>query len=61
MKDQRYKLKVHVGVDPYQISLRGIELNLISLVKFTMNGIFLTINSYLIDCSLGIVPPRFLP
>ena len=46
--DLKRELEIHVGADPHQRSLRGSELDWIILVKFTTNGIFFTINFYLI-------------
>ena len=48
MVDLKHELEVLVIADPHQRNLWGSELDWIILVKFTTNGIFLTINFYLI-------------
>ena len=59
--DLKSALEVHVGANPHQRSLGGSKLDWIILVKFTTNGIFFYYKLLfdIVDCFLGIVPPRF--
>ena len=40
MGDLKCELEVHVRADPRQRSLRGSELNLVIVIRFTMNWYF---------------------
>ena len=41
VEDLKRELEVHVRANPYQRSLRGSELSLITVIRFTMNCFFL--------------------
>ena len=62
MEDLKCELEVHVRAYQHQRSLRGSELSLVTIVKFTIQIDILDCKSQfdIIDCSLGIIPSRFL-
>ena len=62
MEDLKCELEVHVRAYQHQRSLRGSELSLVTIVKFTIHIDILNCKSQfdIIDCSLGIIPSKFL-
>ena len=58
----RNELEVHVRACPGQRSLRSSEPSLVIVLDLLRIGILDSKSQFdMVDCSLGIVPPRFLP